>query len=99
MKTLILLLAVISLSSCQSQINTDNRKTLQFERQVDSLRIAYKIPGMSVGISIQDSIQFIKGFGWANVEQKVPMTGDTPLRIASLTKPIFSTLFMHLMEK
>ena len=99
MKTLILLLAVISLSSCQSQINTDNRKILQFERQVDSLRIAYKIPGMSVGISIHDSIQFIKGFGWANVEQKVPMTGDTPLRIASLTKPIFSTLFMHLMEK
>lgn len=53
---------------------------------------------MSVGISIDDSIQLIQGFGLANVEQKIPMTGSTPLRIASLTKPIFSTILMYLTE-
>jgi len=35
----------------------------------------------------------------ANVEQKIPMTENTPLRIASLTKPIFSTIFMYLVEE
>lgn len=77
----------------------ETNKMAQFEQQVDSLRAAYKIPGISVGISINDSIQLIKGFGLANVEQKIPMTGKTPLRIASLTKPIFSIIFMHLTEE
>ena len=84
--------------SCESQKKSEKNKIAQFEQQVDSLRTAYKIPGISVGISINDSIQLIKGFGLANVEQKVPVTGNTPFRIASLTKPIFATIFMHLVE-
>lgn len=74
-------------------------KITQFEKQVDALRTEYKIPGISVGISSKDSIRLVKGLGLANVEQKIPMTGDTPFRIASLTKPIFSIIFMHLAEK
>jgi len=35
----------------------------------------------------------------ANIEEEIPMTGDTPLRIASLTKPIFSTILMQLVEE
>jgi CubicO group peptidase (beta-lactamase class C family) len=35
----------------------------------------------------------------ANIEEGIPMTGDTPLRIASLTKPIFSTILMQLVEE
>ncbi|OAQ43649.1 hypothetical protein A5893_16985 [Pedobacter psychrophilus] len=98
-KILTLLFCFLISISCKSQQKNEINKITQFERQIDSLRTAYKIPGISVGISINDSIQLIKGFGLANVEQKIPMTGNTPLRIASLTKPIFSTIFMHLTEK
>lgn len=99
MNKLILLFCVILFVSCKSQEKREINHIVRFEQQVDSLRKEYKIPGISVGISINDSIQLIKGFGLANVEQKIPMTGDTPLRIASLTKPIFSTIFMHLTEE
>ena len=99
MKKLALLFCVILFVSCKSQEKNEIDKITQFERQVDSLRIEYKIPGISVGISINDSIQLIKGFGLANVESKIPMTGNTPFRIASLTKPIFSTIFMRLTEE
>jgi len=96
-----LLLCVIIFASCESKKRNTTTKITQseqpansfFEQQVDSLRIEYKIPGISIGISINDSIHLIRGFGMANIEEEIPMTGDTPLRIASLTKPIFSTNF------
>ncbi len=94
----ILLLSVI-LISCASTRTLNESKILQFEREVDSLRLHYKIPGISLGISINDSIQLLTGFGLANIDQNIAMTGHTPLRIASLTKPIFSTIFMHLAEE
>ncbi len=99
MNKLTFLFCVILCVSCESQKKEERPKIVEFEQHLDALRIAYKIPGISVGISINDSIQLIKGFGLANVEQKIPMTGHTPLRIASLTKPIFSTVFMHLVEE
>jgi len=107
MNKLFLLLCIILFVSCESNKKNERDKTAQFEQppgsffeqQVDSLRRAYKIPGISIGISINDSIHLIRGFGMANIEQGILMTGNTPLRIASLTKPIFSTIFMHLIEK
>ena len=99
MNKLALLFSLILFVSCKLQEKNEINKIAHFEQQVDSLRIGFKIPGISVGISINDTIQLIRGFGLANVEQKIPMTGNTPLRIASLTKPIFSTIFMHLTEE
>ena len=99
MNQLTLLLCLILFNSCDAQKKNEINKIAQFERQVDSLRIAYHIPGISVGISINDSILLNKGYGLANVEKKISMTGNTPLRIASLTKPIFSTILMHLVEE
>jgi len=36
--------------------------------------------------------------GWADVERRVPMTLDTPVRIASMTKPITAAAAMSLVE-
>ncbi len=99
MNKLTLLICVILIVSCEAEKKNEINKIARFELQVDSLRLEYKIPGISVGISINDSIQLSKGFGMANIEQKIPMTGNTPLRIASLTKPIFSTILMRLKEE
>lgn len=99
MNKITFLFYVILFVSCESQKKNEINKIAQFEQRIDSLRIEYNIPGISVGISIKDSIQLIRGFGLANVEQKVPMTGNTPIRIASLTKSVFSTIFMLLKEE
>jgi CubicO group peptidase (beta-lactamase class C family) len=102
MSKFLLLLCVIIFASCEAKKKNSTTKITQseqpdnsvFEQQVDSLRLAYQIPGISIGISINDSIHLIRGFGMANIEEEIPMTGNTPLRIASLTKPIFSTILM-----
>ena len=72
MNRLALLVCVFLFVSCGSQKKMETNKMIQFEQQIDSLRLEYRIPGMSVGISIDDSIHLIKGFGLANVEQKIP---------------------------
>lgn len=99
MNKLTLICCIILCVSCASEKKKKINKIQQFEHQIDSLRKAYHIPGISLGVSINDSIQLTNGYGLANVEQNVEMTGNTPLRIASLTKPIFSTIFLHLTEE
>lgn len=104
---LIVLFYIILFVSCKPKKKFDTTKIILseqpansiFEQRIDSLRIAYKIPGISVGISINDSIHLIRGFGMANLGEEILMTGKTPLRIASLTKPIFSAIFMQLVEE
>jgi CubicO group peptidase (beta-lactamase class C family) len=42
---------------------------------------------------------WFKGYGFANLEARVPVTEDTPFHLASLTKPFASTLLMGLVEQ
>src|ERR1051326_9559708 len=39
------------------------------------------------------------GIGWRNIESKLPMERDTLFRIASMTKPITSTLALMLLDE
>jgi len=63
MNKLSIIFCVILLVSCGSQKKNEINKMAQFEQRIDSLRIKYNIPGISIGISNKDSIQLIKGFG------------------------------------
>lgn len=99
MNKFILLIIFPLLFSCQVPKKKEADKLVRFEQELDSLRIKYKIPGISVGIAQNNSILLSEGLGLANLEQNIPVTGNTPFRIASLTKPIFSTIFMRLKEE
>jgi CubicO group peptidase (beta-lactamase class C family) len=46
----------------------------------------WKIPGMVIGVIQNDSVIFLKGFGFKDVEQKLPVTPQTLFEIASITK-------------
>ncbi len=65
-------------------------------RQVDTLMhqgISDKVfPGAVLLISKEDSILFKKAYGYANIFTKCPMTEDTIFDLASLTKPLATTL-------
>ncbi|MBW1944919.1 MAG: serine hydrolase, partial [Deltaproteobacteria bacterium] len=72
-------------------------------QQVDTLMhkgISDKVfPGAVLLISREDSILFIKAYGYANVFTKRPMAEDTIFDLASLTKPLATTLaIMNLVE-
>ena len=70
-----------------------------FEKKLIDLMGKYKLPGMSIAISHEDKIIYSKGFGYADIVNKIEATPTTPYRIASLTKPISSIIILQLVEQ
>lgn len=80
--------------------SSQNRKRLErFEKQADELRTLLKIPGMSAVIIKDQKVLWAKGFGFADLENRIPATPDTVFHLASLTKTFAATLIMQLVEQ
>ena len=70
-----------------------------FEQDLEDLRKKLRIPGMSVAVLEKQEIVFAKGFGYADIENQISATENTPYNIASLTKPFGATVLMTLVEQ
>lgn len=70
-----------------------------FAAELDSLRQAHRIPGLAVAVVREGRVVLARGFGWADVEARVPVTEDTPFNIASVTKPLSGVVAMRLSER
>jgi CubicO group peptidase (beta-lactamase class C family) len=57
-----------------------------FEEKAKKLINKYRIPGVAIGLSQYGIPVFEKGFGFRNVEYRLPITMDTVFGIASVTK-------------
>lgn len=57
------------------------------------------VPGVSACIVKENKLVWSKGFGWANIEKKIPMTADTIQNIGSISKTVTATAIMQLWEK
>jgi len=71
----------------------------EFEAVLERLRKELMIPGMSATIVKNRQIVWAKGFGYANVENRVPAKPTTSYHLASLTKTFASTIIMQLVEE
>jgi CubicO group peptidase (beta-lactamase class C family) len=62
--------------------------------------IAYRnLPGLAIGIVHDQDLIWAKGFGYANVEAKIPATPGTIYRIASISKVFTTTAIMQLRDQ
>jgi CubicO group peptidase (beta-lactamase class C family) len=66
---------------------------------LDAQRDFDKLPGLSVAIVQDQDIIFKKGYGYADVERKVPMTPETIFSICSISKLFTSIAIMKLWEQ
>ena len=57
-----------------------------------------KIAGMGIAIITNDSILVTKGYGYADIQNKVPFTHNTIINIASISKTFISIAIMHAVE-
>lgn len=71
---------------------------LIFKQEIEGLRKALNIPGLSVAVLQGQKAVFADGFGYADIENKIPATANTPYNIASLTKPFAAAVLMKLVE-
>lgn len=76
---------------------TDQLKIIDY--WLDAQKDFDKLPGLSVAIVQDQDIIFQKGYGFADVEKKVPMKPETICSICSISKLFTSVAIMQLWEK
>lgn len=88
-------------SDSEIQMFSHSRKDSieQFEILLDSLRINLKIPAISAAVIEDHEIIWAKGFGYADIENKIQATDSTAYRVASITKTYASTIIMQLVNE
>jgi CubicO group peptidase (beta-lactamase class C family) len=59
---------------------------------------AERIPGVTVGFS-QGDVEWVKGYGYADLENRVPATARSSYRLASVTKPMTAVAILQLVEQ
>lgn len=79
--------------------NPSTKEIDDFERGLNQLISQYKISGLSVVLIKNNHVIYKNGFGHSDIESNIYATSKTPYRIASLTKPISSTLLLQLKEQ
>lgn len=70
----------------------------EFEDFVARQMATDKVPGLSIGFMKGDET-WAKGFGFADLENKLPARAESMYRLASVSKPITATAVLQLVEK
>lgn len=66
---------------------------------VHALMDEHAIPGMSVAVLVDGEIVWSEGFGFANLEHRVPVTPLTRMRIGSVSKPVTAAALARQVER
>jgi CubicO group peptidase (beta-lactamase class C family) len=82
----------------QAAQQSDIERIARLETLLENLRQELKIPAYSAAIVKDQKVLWAKGFGYADVENKIPATEHTPYHLASLTKTFASTILMQLVQ-
>jgi CubicO group peptidase (beta-lactamase class C family) len=56
------------------------------------------IPGLAAGIVKDGTLVWARGYGWADVENQLPVTPDTVFAMASISKTVSATAVMQLWD-
>jgi len=68
-------------------------------RLARALVVKENLPGLSVAVALDGQIVWAEGFGWADVERRVPVTPLTRFRIGSVSTPLASAAVGLLLER
>ena len=79
--------------------STDAQRLAQLESLLDGLRQELKIPALSVAVLKDQKVLWARGFGYADLENRIPATEHTTYHLASLTKTFASTIVMQLVQE
>lgn len=68
-------------------------------RVLDTFTDTTHVPGLSGAIAVDGELVWTGGFGYANLQHRVPATDSTRYRIASISKPVAATVALMLAEE
>lgn len=61
--------------------------------------VEHQIPGATIAVSRKGTVQYTRGFGYADLKTKTPMLANMSMRIASISKPITAVAILQLVER
>ena len=97
---IIILLVLLSQQSFEQIKKTDYKEVLAIiDLWLDGQREFDRLPGISVAIVKDQELLFSKGYGYADLEKKIPMTAETICSICSISKLFTSVAIMQLWEQ
>jgi len=86
--------AVLWASLCAAQTSAPTPKSLDdFDAVVTKAMADSRIPGISLAIVRDGKVIYAKGFGYRDVENRLPVTSDTIFAIGSVSKSFTSLIF------
>ncbi len=92
----VLLMAYIPLKG--QSINVEQR--LQgIDQTIEKILKDWNVPGCGIGIVYKDKLVFAKGYGYRNMEKKLPVTPNTLFQIASNSKLFTATAIGFLVDE
>jgi CubicO group peptidase (beta-lactamase class C family) len=103
---LVCLLSAARVSAQPAQLQQGPQQSRAFDEAVErSRRVVadwqrdHHIPGSSVAVAMDGRVVWSEGFGWADLEQHVPVTPRTRFRIGSVSKMFAAVALMRLVEQ
>ncbi len=96
----ILLLVLILLGNSALQAQTLDNKIAEADALIKTFVDSKNLPGMAVSIYLGDAMIWSKGFGYANIENQIPVDPSlTKFRIGSVSKTLTAAAMGDLMKK
>ena len=99
MKRSLFVVGLLLITTLTFSQNSFQKSFPLIDRYIDSLMRDWNIPGLALGVVYNDQLIYSKGYGYRNLEQKLPVQTTTVFPIASNTKLFTATVAAMLEEE
>jgi len=95
----IIICALICNQSLVAQSVSATKKIQHIDKRIQEILEDWNVPGCAIGIVKGDKLIFAKGYGYRDVENKLPVTPNTLFAIGSNTKLFTATAMGFLVQE
>lgn len=92
----ILLMSFSQVLAAEKQLDQSPHQLSAFTQQLATLKQQKQILGLAAAVVKDNKVIWSQGYGFADADRTVPMTPDTPMWIASVTKTFVGLTFLKL---
>lgn len=91
--------AIVLCASCASSSGPHVARRAAFDAFMNQTIAEAMIPGVAVVVLHDGEVVHSAGYGYADIARHRPMTADTPINLASISKPVMGMALMRLREE
>jgi CubicO group peptidase (beta-lactamase class C family) len=91
--------ALLTVAPAASAANVTGLGSAELDSYIEREMWAMRTPGLAVLVVKDGQVLWSKGYGYADLEQQIPVTPDTVFVLASVSKMIVATAVMQLWEQ